>query len=184
MEHGAIRQTKKLFRYRERGGKPMPQVDKALNYTSLFGQDVPVPQHEKSDGTMALTGEKNPLPVQVIGGGSSGGSSSVDHTFQDAIAAAGDGTALEVTSSTKSYKTITLEITGTSTSRTVVFEGSSASGAWYPIQGVKLSNLAMGTQTTGNNEVWQFEVTGLASFRTRVSAVAGGNVTVKGKAVA
>lgn len=154
----------------------MPQVDKALNYTSLFGQDVPVPQHEKADGTMALTGEQNPLPVQM-------GANNAEHTFQNAVTTAGNGTAFGVTTASKSYKTITLEITGTSTSRTVVFEGSSVSGAWYPIQGVKLSDLSMGTQTTGKDEVWQFEVTGLAAFRTRVSAVAGGNVTVKGKVV-
>ncbi|WP_257967863.1 hypothetical protein [Peribacillus deserti] len=42
----------------------------------------------------------------------------------------------------------------------------------------------MDTQTTGTGELWSFEITGLASVRARVSAVAGGNVTVKGKGVA
>jgi hypothetical protein len=45
----------------------MPQEEKSLIWTSFLGQDVPIPQHEKNDGTMALTGEKNPLPVQTIG---------------------------------------------------------------------------------------------------------------------
>jgi hypothetical protein len=32
--------------------------------------------------------------------------------------------------------------------------------------------------------VWQFDVTGLVNFRARIAAVAGGTVSVKGKAVA
>jgi hypothetical protein len=51
-----------------KGGKKMPQRDKALLYTPLLGQVAPLPQHEKTDGSMALTGEQNPLPVQMIGG--------------------------------------------------------------------------------------------------------------------
>jgi len=104
----------------------------------------------------------------------------IDVTLQDAATTAGNGTPFTV----GAYKTLTIEINGTSTSRTVVFEGASTSGTYYPIQGVKLSDLSMATQTTGNGEVWTFEVTGLNTFRARISAVGGGSVTIKGKAVA
>lgn len=107
---------------------------------------------------------------------------SKDITFQDAVSAAGNGSEFLV-SAKEAYKTITVEITGTSTSRTIAFEGKSTSGTWYPIMGVRLSDFAMATQTTGKGEIWQFDVTGLDSFRSRLASVAGGNVTVKGKAV-
>lgn len=76
---------------------------------------------------------------------------------------------------------ITFEVTGTSTSRTLVFEGLGISGAWYPIKCCNLSTLTLATQTTGNNELWQADISGLVKFRVRISAVAGGDVTVKGK---
>lgn len=107
-------------------------------------------------------------------------SKTLDHTFQNAAVSAANGTALTVAA----YKTLTIEISGTSTSRTIVFEGQGPSGTYYPIQGVKSSDLSMDTQTTGNGEIWSFEITGLTSFRARISGVSGGNVTVKGKAVA
>lgn len=81
------------------------------------------------------------------------------------------------------YKSITLEISGTSTSRTLVFEACGPLGVWYPIMGVKPSDYTYTTQTTENNELRQFDVTGLVKFRVRAQAVAGGNVTVTAKAV-
>lgn len=80
-------------------------------------------------------------------------------------------------------KTITIEITGTSTSRTIVFEASSVSGAYYPIQGTKLQDFTLSSQTSGLNELWVFDVTGLMNFRTRISDISGGSVNVRGKAV-
>ena len=102
-----------------------------------------------------------------------------DVVLQLDATAVGTGTPFEVGAA----KTLTLEITGTSTSRTIVFEAASVSGAFYSIQGVKTSDFSMATQTTGKDEVWSFDVTGQVTFRARVSTVAGGNVSVKGKAV-
>ncbi|MFA1510084.1 hypothetical protein ACDN41_12710 [Priestia aryabhattai] len=100
-------------------------------------------------------------------------------TLQNGATAIGDGTAFDV----ESYKTLTLEISGTATSHTLVFEGASASGTWYPVQGVRLSDYDMKSQITTKGEVWTFEVPGLVKFRARLSAVAGGNISVKGNAV-
>jgi hypothetical protein len=103
-----------------------------------------------------------------------------DVELQDAASIIGNGNQFEV----GSFKTITIEISGTSTSRTVIFEGSSVSGTYYAIQGVRLSDLTTANQTTGTGELWQFDVTALSNFRARISSITGGNVTIKGKAVA
>ncbi|GAA3408422.1 hypothetical protein ACFFNY_13015 [Paenibacillus hodogayensis] len=107
------------------------------------------------------------------------GSKTVDLAFHDGVAAAGTGTIFNV----GGYKTLTIEITGTSTSRTIVFEGASVGGTYYPVMGIRMSDMFLSTQTTGSSELWQFDATGLVNFRARLSAVAGGNVTVKGRAV-
>jgi hypothetical protein len=107
------------------------------------------------------------------------GSTVTDVVLQDTATTIGNGTPFTVGST----KTLTIEIYGTSTSNTMVFEGSSVSGTYYAIQGVKLLDYTMASQTTGINEVWMFDVTGLASFRARISNVSGGSVSVKGKAV-
>ncbi|MGG0308449.1 hypothetical protein ABEY43_06455 [Priestia megaterium] len=102
-----------------------------------------------------------------------------DVVLQADATAVGNGTPFQVGAA----KTVTVEITGTSTSRTIVFEAASVSGAFYPVQGVKTSTYDMASQTTGKDEVWQIDVTGQVTLRARVSAIAGGNVSVKGKAV-
>lgn len=101
-------------------------------------------------------------------------------TLQSVATAVGNGTVLNI----GGLKTLTIEISGTSTSRTVVFEAASESGTYFPIYGTNLQNQSFFTQTAGNNGVWRFDLTGLTTFRARISAVAGGDVTVTGKAVA
>lgn len=81
------------------------------------------------------------------------------------------------------YKTITVEIYGTSTSQTVLFEASGMAGTFYPIQGTKLNDLSIASQTTGLGELWQFDITGVTNFRTRISAVSGGSLFISGVAI-
>lgn len=107
-------------------------------------------------------------------------SHTVDVALQKAANAIGNGTPLAV----EGFKTLTVEITGTSTSRTIVFEGASISGVYYAIMGTKLTDFATAIQTTGTSELWQFDITGLVSFRTRISAIAGGTVNVEGRVIA
>lgn len=93
-----------------------------------------------------------------------------DVVLQNSANAIGNGTPLTV----GGIKTVTVELTTTTTSsQTTAFEGSSTSGAFYPIQGLRLSDYVIATQSTGLNELWQFDVTGLVSFRTRISALVG-----------
>jgi hypothetical protein len=98
-------------------------------------------------------------------------------TFQDATTTAQSGNEYK----NDSADVVTFEITGTSTSRTIIFEGLLLSGDWYPIQCANLSTLVCSNQTTGNNELWQVEIGGFLRFRIRVSIISGGNVTIKGK---
>lgn len=43
----------------------MAEVTKDLQFTKLWGNYVPLPQHEKADGSMSMTGENNPLPMDM-----------------------------------------------------------------------------------------------------------------------
>lgn len=88
-----------------------------------------------------------------------------------------------ITFTVNSFDKATIFITGTSTSRTIVFEGSDSEGNWYPALFAKIPDLTMSSQTTGNNEVWSIDLTDWFAIRARVSAVAGGNVRVTAKVV-
>ncbi|MBB3132104.1 hypothetical protein FHS19_006831 [Paenibacillus rhizosphaerae] len=108
-----------------------------------------------------------------------------DVTLQNATTAAGDGKPF---APTDGNYTLTYEITGTSTSRTVVFEIAGPSGVFIPTTAFNVTDpTKYGPQTTGGSngapESWQVEVPAGYSFRARLSSVAGGNVTIKGKAV-
>ena len=108
------------------------------------------------------------------------GSNVTDATFHDEAVAAADGTVFTVGGN----KTLTVEIYGTSTSRTVAFIGRGASSTDRALMGVKLSDLSTAISTTGTGELWQFDITGLTSVLMDLQAIAGGNVSIKGKAVA
>jgi hypothetical protein len=100
--------------------------------------------------------------------------------FHSAATEAADGAIFEVDDN----KTLTIEIYGTSASRTVAFMGRGTAGADRALMGVNLSSLSTAISTTGTGEIWQFDVTGLTSVLMKLTAVAGGNVSVKGRAVA
>ena len=104
-----------------------------------------------------------------------------DFTFHDAETSAVDGARLKV----KHYNTVTFGISGTSSSRTVAFKGVDANGDEKTIMCVKLSDFTTASSTTGTGaaEIWQVDVTGLEKFFTDLTAVAGGNVTIKGRVV-
>jgi hypothetical protein len=100
-------------------------------------------------------------------------------SFHEGATVTGDGAEFVV----NGYKTLTIGITGTSTSRTVLFKGKDAAGNVVAMTGYKLPNYAEGSQSSGNNETWQFDLEPFVSVYFRVDAVNGGDVTIKGKAV-
>ena len=102
-----------------------------------------------------------------------------DVTFHNAATVAADGATFAV----EGYKTLTVEIYGTSVSRTVAFMGVGASGTARAIKGVNLTDLSLATSTAGTAELWQFDITGLKSVIMDLTSISGGNVSVKGTAV-
>lgn len=84
--------------------------------------------------------------------------------------------------------TLTFEIIGTSTSRTINFEMAGPSGVYLPQVAFNVNDPSKNVpQTTGGSnsvpESWQVEVPAGYSFRAKIVAVVGGNITIKGKAV-
>jgi len=104
----------------------------------------------------------------------------VNHTFHDAAVSPGDGVELIV----GDKKTLTIEIYGSSTSRKINFYAKGDSDTLRPLIGINLSTFELGTSTTGNGELWQFDITGLKSVIMQLESVTAGDVTVKGKVVA
>ena len=108
------------------------------------------------------------------------GNNFADVIFHDAVSATGNGLIYSV----GGYKTLTVEIFGTSTSRQVTFRARGPAGADRPLTGLRLADLVADTSTTGTAEIWQFDITGLTSILFPIASVAGGNASVCGRVVA
>ena len=141
-----------------------------------------IPQYLKRDGSgfEAAKGANGAMDVNFVG------SLANAVILQTAAAAAGNGTPYTPTSP----MTLNFEISGTSTSRTVIFEIAGPKGVYQVHPALKLGDTTYtpATQTTGGSnaapETWEVDIPANYSFRARVSAVAGGNVDVLGSAVA
>lgn len=105
---------------------------------------------------------------------------SIEHTFHDAVTGAATGADMTV----NDLSDLSVYIFGTSSSRTVQFFGSFDGTNFVPMSGVNSNGLANAVSTTGTAEIWKFSVSGLKKFRANLSAVSGGNVSVKGRATA
>jgi hypothetical protein len=100
------------------------------------------------------------------------------HIFQDAVSVIGNGIVYNVNN--YNPNSITFTIFGTSTSRTILFEGSLDNITFYPINCFNLSTSTLASSTTGKDEIWQIAPEGLNYFRTKISAITGGNITISG----
>lgn len=146
--------------------------------------DTPVPtKHINSDGQIvnpadSYDPEDGAQKVKIK-------ANALDVLLQEVAKAAGNGNSF---SPADGNYTLTFEITGTSTGRTVLFELAGPSGQYMPVTAFSVTDpTKFGSQSTGGSntapESWQVEVPAGYSFRARIGAVTGGNVTVKGKAV-
>jgi hypothetical protein len=99
--------------------------------------------------------------------------------FQDATTATGNGELMR----TNKADVVTLEITGTATSGTVIFEGLMPSGAYYAVRGTRLSDGTVASQSTSLDELWELDVKNYNAIRARIHAIAGGNITVNSNLV-
>jgi hypothetical protein len=101
--------------------------------------------------------------------------------FQDDVTTPGNGNVFR----TGRNDLVTVFITGTSSSRTVVFEGCDGEDTpnWYSLSAIKLPDRTIAESTTGTDEVWEIPLANFVAVRCRVSAVAGGTVRVTGRVV-
>lgn len=158
------------------GKIPIPQFKRRSdsNFTDHRGEYAPF--YQMVDEVGNIIGGNKAMSVQLTG------SLVTDVTLQNAVTSVGNGTAHTPTNDVK----LRLEINGTSTSRTINFEMAGISGTYIPATAFNITDpTKYGTSTTGGSnttpEFWEVDVPAGFSFRTRVSAIAGGNVTVKGK---
>lgn len=99
----------------------------------------------------------------------------------NAASAAADGTDAALSGK---EQTLTLQTVNTSsTSRTIAFYGSVDGTNFIALEGVNLATGATATTTTGIDELWQFDVSGLIAFRADLTAVAGGSLSAMSIAV-
>lgn len=74
----------------------------------------------------------------------------------------------------------TVSISGTSTSFTVKFQASLDGVTFFDVEGDKINNSTApsATSTSTLNEAWQFDTASLIYFRTPITAIGNGNITV------
>ena len=110
----------------------------------------------------------NALPVR---------SNYLDFTFHDESATPTSGSELNV----EFYKILTVEIYGTSSARTINFRCTVASDTSMVLQGIKISDFTLASSTTGNAEIWQFDIEGLTTVFFDLTSVTDGYVSIKGR---
>ena len=83
---------------------------------------------------------------------------------------------------TQDSDTIVIDISGTATVSTVVFEAKVISdGNWHEIAGVRSNDYTLSSSSNKINEAWLLDIGQYHSFRCRISSVSGGYVTINSK---
>ena len=101
----------------------------------------------------------------------------IEHTFQSAVAATADGTAMDV----GGLAAVGISVEGI-TSATITFEGTLDDTNYYAVQVMNQNNGAVAT-TTAADGLFLAPVAGMSKFRARISTYVGGTITVLGKGV-
>lgn len=100
-------------------------------------------------------------------------SATLSATLQNAAAAPGNGTPADL----EGQNQATLSVEGTASSFTVIVEGSVDGTNWHALEVVKRGSLDI-TQNITAKGIYVVDLGGLSKLRARISAVAGGDVTV------
>ena len=104
--------------------------------------------------------------------------------FHNEAIATGNGEEFSIKFNYSNDLTLALDITGTATSRTLVFQAKAQNGNWINVIGYNSTDASSAITTTStDDEIWKFDLTGYTGFRVVISAIAGGNVTVIGTVV-
>lgn len=111
------------------------------------------------------------------------GTQVIEHVFQSAAVATGDGTALDVmTNSAGAFMTLGVQVEGITTA-TVTFEGTIDGTNWIAIQFTNLNDGTAATTATADG-LYRATVSGLSQVRARISAWTTGTLNVRGLLVA
>ena len=80
------------------------------------------------------------------------------------------------------YGLINIEVSGTSTSFSIVFEGKGIGEEWYQIPVVNIQTMGVAS-TIQTKSIYQLNLTGLTKIRTNLTNIENGNITTKGRVV-
>lgn len=94
------------------------------------------------------------------------------HVFHKGATAISKGTFLD--NGSGEYKTLSVSIKGDTTSHKVEFKFMNAFGDLEALKGIKPSTWATGTETTGNNETWDFDITNKKKIYMDITAINAG----------
>lgn len=107
------------------------------------------------------------------------GAQAYKRVLQSAAVATGNGTAVTCTAGGEgSYASLTLQVQGITTA-TITWEATIDGTNWIAIQAIPLATGTAATTTTADG-LFRVNVTGLVSFRARISAYTSGTITVTG----
>jgi len=102
-------------------------------------------------------------------------------TFQNASTVIGNGAELIVN---KNNMLMNIDFSGTSTSFDTIFEVLVfPDGVWKAVRCANLTTLAMNTNCTANDTMWQMSLEGISKARVRIISIANGDLTIRGAIV-
>ncbi|MEW5804670.1 MAG: hypothetical protein AB1847_21480 [bacterium] len=99
--------------------------------------------------------------------------------IHNAATVPGAGEEIDVTA----HGTLNLQITGTASSFSLSFLGSVDGINFLPVSAMNLKTFNLSTTATKLDEIWQMDVSSMKAVRAELTAVSGGNVTVKAMAI-
>jgi len=101
----------------------------------------------------------------------------IEHSFQSAVVADGNGTAMNV----GGLSGVGVQVEGITTA-TVTFEGTIDGATWYAVQAMNVNDGAKATSTAADG-LFLAPVAGFDKLRCRISGYFAGTITVSGKGV-
>lgn len=98
-------------------------------------------------------------------------------TFHNEVTATGNGTTVD----TNGFKILTLSCKGTNTSRTIEVHGVDNNGVDNILPGFSVLDFTQLSIITSKDVSFQYSIEGMASVYAKITAIGGGNATIKGE---
>ena len=79
----------------------------------------------------------------------------------------------------KNTDKLTISVYGTATAFTLLFQGALDDGNYFTLAGISLADQSTLASTTSTlSTAWEFDVSGLSTFKANLTAISGGSITV------